>query len=209
MNRATRAQSGLDRLLLFVVFLVVLVAITPAVFGLGGIELRAGSGGTATPAPTAGPTDHGVIVLGVTGVTGGFGEDTIGVVRVVVTKAGTGPAVDATSITTNWVGPDGAVALSAADSADAQFGVDVIGSTTPNRELDRSRDRAVLTFDRGTDDVEKVDEFGRRLESGDIVTLELTTDSGTTERVTFDVPGSLGAKDSVRLPVVDYRPNSR
>jgi len=39
MTGDTRAQSGLDRLMLFVVFLVTVVAITPFVFGLGGVDL--------------------------------------------------------------------------------------------------------------------------------------------------------------------------
>jgi len=68
--------------------------------------------------------------------------------------------------------------------------------------LNRSGDRAVLTFDLGSDDVEGIDSFGRRLESGDAVTLELTTDSGETDRVRLVVPGSLGGENGVRLRTV-------
>lgn len=200
MNGDTRAQSGLDRLVLFLVFLVVVVAITPLVFGLGGVDLRAGAGTSAASAPTPGPTDPGVIVLGATGETGGFGEDTVGVVRVVVTKNGTGPAVDAASLTANWVGPDGGYVLSASgESGDAQFAVEVTGPSDAGTVFEQSGDRAVLTFDLGSDDVEGVGEFGRRLESGDTVRLELTTDSGETARTTLEVPSGLGGEDTVRL----------
>jgi archaellin len=147
------------------------------------------------------PTDPGVVVLGVTGETGGFGDDTVGVVRVVVTKDGTGPAVDAASITANWVGPDRGYALSTGggNGADAEFAVAVTGPSDDGPLLTQPEARATLTFDLGSDDVEGIGAFSRRLESGDTVTLELTTDSGKTERVTFTVPGSLGAKSSVQL----------
>ena len=199
----TRAQSGLDRLMLFILFLVVLVAITPFVFELGGVDLRAGAetDSNGTPVPTPEPTDPGVVVLGATGETDGFGDDTVGVVRVVVTKNGTGPAVDTSSMSASWVGPDRSYALSADSNGggDAQFAVDVTGPSDSETLLNQSGDRAILTFDVGSDDVDGIGEFGRRLESGDTVILELTTDSGKTERVTLTVPDELGGKTSVRL----------
>jgi flagellin FlaB len=205
MNGDTRGQSGLDRLMLFVVFIVAVVAVTPLIFGLGGVDLRPGTESaeqTPTPTPDVEPTDPGVVVLGATGETGGFGNDTVGIVRVVVTKNGTGPAVDTSSITASWVGPDRGYALSAAGSGaggDGEFAVTVTGPSDSETLLNQSGDRAILTFDVGTDDVDGIGEFSRRLESGDTVTLELTTDSGVTERVTLTVPGSLATKSSVRL----------
>jgi hypothetical protein len=202
----TRAQSGLDRLMLFLVFLVAVVALTPFLFGLGGVDLRAGtgSGGTATPTPA--PTDNGVFVLGATGETGGFGEDTVGVVRVAVTKNGTGPAVDFSSVIATWIGPDGSHVLSAASGdgsessgGDGRFAVEVTGPSASGTILNQSGDRAVLTFDLGTDDVEGIPEFGERLESGDTVTLTLTTAGGVTARTTLEVPDSLGAESTVSL----------
>ena len=203
MTGDTRGQSGLDRLMLFIIFVVAIVAITPFVFELGGVDLRADTG-TDSPesTPTAGPADPGVVVLGATGETGGFGDDTVGVVRVVVTKNGTGPAVDATSLTANWVGPGGSYALSAAGEGaggDGQFAVDITGPSDSETMLNQSGDRATLTFDLGSDDVDGIAEFGQRLESGDSVTLELTSDSGETERVRLVVPGDLGGADTVRL----------
>lgn len=201
MTGDTRAQSGLDRLIVFIMFLVVLVAITPLMFELGGVDLRAGTSQDTTPAPTPEPADPGVVVLGATGETGGFGDDTVGIVRVVVTRNGTGPAVNAASVTVTWVGPDRSYALSpeGTSGGDAQFAVNVTGPSDSGTLLNQSGDRATLTFDLGSDDVAGIPEFGPRLESGDTVTLALTTDSGNTARTTLVVPGSLGAASSVRL----------
>jgi hypothetical protein len=203
MTGDTRAQSGLDRLMLFLIFVVAIVAITPFVFELGGVDLRADTGTDSPEAtPTAGPADPGVVILGATGDTGGFSDDTVGIVRVVVTKNGSGPAVNTTSLTATWVGPDRSYALSAAGSGaggDEQFAVNVTGLSDSETMLNQSGDRAILTFDVGTDDVDDISEFSQRLESGDTVTLALTTDSGETARVRLVVPDELAEENTVRL----------
>lgn len=202
MRGETRAQSGLDRLILFVVFLVVIVAVLPFVFGLGGIDVRGTNAGGSGPAAGEPAADDGVVVLGATGETGGFGEDTVGVVRVVVTKNGSGPAIDTSTMTATWVGQSGSYALTTAGSGgsgDGEFGVNVTGPSDSETMLNQSGDRAILTFDLGTDDAGNVEEFGHRLEAGETVTLTLAADSGATTRVTLTVPGSLGGKGTVRL----------
>lgn len=191
--------------MLFVVFLVAIAAVAPFVLGLGGVDVRGtNNAGGETPVPTVPPADDGVVVLGTTGETGGFGEDTVGVVRVVVTRNGSGSTIDTTTMSATWVGPSESYSLTAADSslntgADGTFGIEVTGPSNTETTLNASGDRATLTFDLGTDDVDGVAEFGQRLESGQTVTLALTTDSGATTRVTLDVPGSLGRENSVWL----------
>ena len=204
MRGDTRGQSGLDRLLLFVVFLVAVTAVAPFALEFGGVDVRQTTDAEETPVPTVTPEDDGVIVLGATGETGGFGDDTVGVVHVVVTKNGSGSAIDTSTMTASWVGPGSSSSLTAATSetngaGDGTFDVNVTGPSDSETLLNASGDRATLTFDLGADDVEGVSEFGSRLESGDRVTLELTTDSGATTRTTFAVPGELGGKSNVRL----------
>lgn len=187
----TRGQSGLDRLVLFLVFVVAVAAITPFVFQLGGTDVRGASDAdNVTPTPTGPATDDGIVVLTKTGETSGFGEDTIGVVRVVITKTSVKP-LDTASMTVDWIDADGNYILveagNEASGADAKFSVD------------ESDGRAVLTFDLGSDDADGVEEFSRRLEAGETVTVALTTGDGKTTTVTLNVPESLGEHSRVQL----------
>ncbi|WP_340101103.1 hypothetical protein [Salinibaculum salinum] len=191
MHGDTRSQSGLDRLVLFILFLVAVVAITPFVFGLGGIDVRAtGDTTSATPTPTGPATDEGIVILSATGETAGFGGESVGVVRVVITKTGA-ETLDTAAMTATWVDAGGSYVLTApgegASGADGAFAI---------AEADG---RAVLTFDLGRDDADSVGEFGRRLEAGETVTLSLTTGDGQTTTVTLEVPDSLGDEETVRL----------
>lgn len=201
MERDTRGQSGLDRLLLFVVFVVALVAVTPFVFELGGLDLRGGETASADPSTPDELTAEGsIVVLGVTGDTAGFGGEEIGAVRVVVTTTGTEP-LDTAAWTATWLGPNGKYRL----LPTGQGGVGTDGVF----RVDGSEDRAVLIFDLGLDDADGAEEFSRRLNEGDTVTLSLTTSDGTTTTVTLDVPQSLGDEETVQLRTSAYRPNSR
>lgn len=191
MHGDTRGQSGLDRLMIFILFLVAVVAITPFVLGLGGLDVRGGGDASnVTPTPTGPAADDGIVVLSATGETAGFGGDSIGVVHVVVTKTG-GASLDTAAMTATWVDTGGSYVLTAAgesaSGADGEFAIE---------EADG---RAVLTFDLGRDDTDDVGEFGRRLEAGETVTLSLTTGDGETSTVTLQVPESPGGEESVPL----------
>jgi hypothetical protein len=177
--------------MLFVLFLVAVVAVTPFVFGLGGIDVRATEdANSATPTPTGPAADDGLVALSATGETAGFGGERVGVVRVVVTKTGA-TSLDTAAMTATWVDAGGSYVLTAAgegaSGADGEFSVE------------EAHGRAVLTFDLGRDDADSVGEFGRRLEAGGTVTLSLTTSDGKTTTVTLEVPESLGDKASVPL----------
>ncbi len=191
MHGDTRGQSGLDRLMLFILFLVAVAAITPFVFGLGGLDVRGTEDASSgTPTPTGPAADDGLVVLSATGETAGFGGNSIGVVRVVVTKTG-GESLDTAAMTATWVDTGGSYVLTAggesASGADGEFAIEEADS------------RAVLTVDLGRDDTDDVGEFGRRLEGGETVTLSLTTGDGQTATVTLDVPESLDGEESVPL----------
>lgn len=191
MHGDTRGQSGLDRLMLFILFLVAVAAITPFVFGLGGIDVRGTEdASSATPTPTGPAADDGLVVLTASGETAGFGGESVGVVRVVVTKTGA-ESLDTAAMTATWVDTDGSYVLTAAgegaSGADGEFAVE------------KTDERAVLTFDLGRDDADGVGEFGRRLEAGETVALSLTTGDGETTTVTLEVPESLGDEETVPL----------
>lgn len=186
--------------MLFILVLVVVLA-TPFVLGLGGVDVReAGAADTDGTGPGAG--DGGVVVLNANGETGGFGDASVGVVRLVVTKNGTGPAINPTTMTATWTTAGNSYVLAAAENAgsgaEGTFDVSVTGPSGSSK-LNESGDRATLTFDVGTDDVEGADEFGQRLQPGDTVTLQLTTDDGTTTTVTLRVPNDAGGKRVVSL----------
>jgi len=177
--------------MLFVIFIVAIVAVVPFLFGLGGLDVRgAEDPSSVTPTPTGPAADDGIVVLRTTGETAGFGMDSVGVVRVVVTRTGS-ESLDAETMTATWVDPGGSYVLTATDrggsGADGAFGVE------------ESESRATLTFDLGADDADGVGEFGRRLEAGDTVTLTLATGDGKTTTVTLDVPESLGEDRTVPL----------
>lgn len=200
-RESSRGQSGLDRLMLFVFAVVVIVLVVPFVLGLGGVDVRGGnldSGGTPTPNAAAGPGS--VIVLGATGEAGPDGS--VGVVRVAITKNGTGAPVDAGKLTATWTN-GGSYSLVAEESggsgADGAFGLDVTGLSESGTVLNQTGDRATLTFDLGRDDVDGVPEFGQRLQPGSTVTLWLTPDGGTTTTVTLSVSQTPDDGDAVTL----------
>lgn len=205
MQGTERGQSGLDRLMLFVVALIVIVFATPYLLGLGGVDVR----GTATPAATPTPTPNGtaepvgLVVLNASGETGGFGSETVGVVRLVVTRNGSGQPVDTTAVTANWADLNNTYTLTArgtgGSAADGEFDVAVEGPSGSDTTLTETGDRAILTFDLGTDDVDGVDEFGHRLLPGETVTFTMTTGGGKTTRLTLTVPDDTERRGTVTL----------
>jgi hypothetical protein len=194
MERDDRAQSGLDRLMLFVLVLIVVVAAIPFVLGLGGVDVRAPQNDTAETANQ--PTD--LVVLGATGEAT---TDGVGVVRVVVTKNGTGETIDAASVVGTWT--DGGAYTLTSDGATANgsavYGLSVDGPSDSGTRLAATGDRATYTFDLGGDDVDGVPEFGRELRPGETVTLSLTTPAGKTTEVTIVVSENPDSGDAVTL----------
>lgn len=191
----TRGQSGLDRLVIFVLLLVAVVFVTPFVLGLGGIDVQGADTNESALTPTNSDRDAGVFVLEASGETR---DSSVTVVRVVVTKDGSGRPIDAGRLSATWIG-NGSYTLAANESgtrADGTFGVTGSGNGTV---LNQSGDRATLVFDLGTDDVDGVEEFGRPLSGGEAVTLLLATESGETTTVTLHVPGSLDDGETVAL----------
>ncbi len=176
--------------MLFVVFIVAFVAIVPFVFGLGGLDVRGAGAPAGADTTPVGADENGIVVLRTTGETAGFGTDSVGVVRVVITRTGPEP-LDAETITATWVDSSGSYVLTPIEKggsgADGAFGVE------------QSENRATLTFDLGADDANGVSEFGRRLEAGETVTLTLSAGDGKMTTVRLEVPESLGEDGTVSL----------
>ncbi len=197
MDREERAQSGLDRLMLFVLAIIVVVVAIPFVLGLGGVDVRAPQNDTADA--TNQSTD--LTVLSVTGETTDAG---VGVVRVVVTRNGSGETIDATTVSASWTNGGGyalATTESASNGSDGAFGVSVDSPSDSGRQLAKFGDRATYTFDLGADDVDDVPEFGRELRPTERVTLQLTTDAGKTTAVVLTVPENIEPGETVNLRI--------
>jgi archaellin len=179
-----RGQSGLDRLVLFVLAVVVVLLVVPVGLGAVGLDVR-GSDGSDTGGPAR------LTVLGAAGDTAG-GNSTVGTVRIVVSNTG-GGRIDPSRLTATWVG-NGTYRVVAADAsgdADGSFTVEPLDPDRGGAILDDHSDRAVLTFDLGTDDVRGAAEFANRLRPGGTATVSLTTPDGSTARAELTVPAPL------------------
>jgi hypothetical protein len=185
----SRGQSGLDRLAVFVLAVVVVLLVVPAALGLAGIDVR--GGGPAGPG-----ADPSLVVLGVAGTVGE--NHTVGVVRVVVTNAG-GGRIDPATLDATWVGNGTYRLVASGGDADGTYTVGPVGADRADAVLDEHGDRAVLTFDLGTDDLSGAAEFAGRLEPGETATVTLVAPGGATARADVAVPVSAPAGGTVAL----------
>lgn len=203
MNSA-RGQSGLDRLLVFVVAAIVVVAALPTVLGFAGIDVRPAPENTTSETPsTPTPEPASLVVLNASGIALDEANQTVGAVTLTVTKAGSSASVDVGDVTATWAN-GGVYTVVAPESeratADATFGVDVQHiSNSSGVVLAETGDRATLTFDLGADDVDDVPEFGDELDPGDSVDVVLATGAGETTTVSIAVPESLDGKAIIGL----------
>ncbi len=187
-----RAQSGLDRLALFLLALFLVLLVTPTVLGFAGVDVRESGESADEEAPT-------LTVLGIEGVAVDGDRESVGAVRVTVTNAG-GGAIDPREMTATLVG-NGTYELVAAGedgTADGSFAVE---STDEDDDpvLRGHTERAVLVVDLGTDDVADTREVGERLGAGDSATLTFVTSDGASVRLVLSPPEPLPETGSVAL----------
>lgn len=183
-----RAQSGLDRLLLFVLAVVAVLVVAPHALGLAGIDVG--------PRPTVEETttaDHDVVVLEARGTA--LEGDTVGAVRLVVTPAPGREPVDLQEHLAVWTA-DRTRYLSAGggektdlDGAYRAAAIDGEGAV-----LRSATARGELVFDLGDDDVAAVPEFGRELEAGQTVAVTIVTPRGETSTRRLVVPDRLSGE---------------
>lgn len=187
-----RGQSGLDRLVLFVLLLVAILLVAPPALEFGGIDVREPQ--TGTPVPVE------LTVIGAEGTAIDDGRSSVGTVRVVLANTGQ-PDVDMSEFTVTWVG-NGTHTLVPAGSdreGDGEFTVGRLDDEQSGTVLSSVDERGVLEFDLGTDDVEGIEPFGQRLRPGERVTVTLTTSDGMSETKVLLVPDRLPANGSVSL----------
>lgn len=178
-GHADRSQSGLDRLLLFVVAVVAVVFLAPHLLGFAGIDVR-GTGGSPV-----GPSDHDLTILAVQGEAVD-GDGSVGALRVVVAPTHDRAPVDLRDGTV-VVGTDDVYRLAPAntDAGDADGTYTAAAIQGGGSVLQAPTDRGELRIDVGTDDVADAAEVGSRLEPGETATLTLVTATG--ERLTRQV----------------------
>lgn len=183
-SRPDRGQSGLDRLLLFVLAVVALLLVAPHVLGALGIDVD------GRPAAPPGEADHDMVVLEARGtaVEGG----SIGAVRLVVTPAPGREPVDLGEQIAIWVA-DRSTYLSPNGDLEGAYRAAVIGGE--GQVLESATARGELVFDLGeTDDVAGVPEFGSRLEPGDAVAVTIVTPRGETLTRRLEVPATVSGE---------------
>jgi len=185
----TRGQSGLDRLLLFVVLVVALVLIAPTVLGVAGIDVRPDDTDEVATA------DHDLSILAARGEAVDAQSGTVGAVRLVVSPQPGREPVDLSEGTAVWIGEE-TFDLSpvGAGSGDGQYGVTGVDGGGP--VLESATDRGSLRFDLGSDDVADVPEFGDRLMAGETATVVLVTPTGETVARQVSVPSDPPAEAS-------------
>lgn len=180
-----RAQSGLDRLLLFVLAVVALLLVAPHAFGLAGIDV--GPRPSVDGPPSA---DHDVVVLEARGMA--LDGDTVGAVRLVVTPAPDRAPVDLDEQLAVWVADRTSyLSPTAGDASDLDGQYRAAALDGDGAVLSAASSRGELVFDLGPDDVSDVPEFGRPLEAGETVAVTIVTPRGETLTRRLVVPDRL------------------
>ena len=194
---AGRAQAGLDRLLAFLLAVVVFLLVAPHVLGLLGFPVTGAQVGDGGP---SGPANLTVLGASASNVDG---EGTAGVLRVSVTAAPGSGDVELAAVTATVRTDRGYHVLPRRQASRATEGTFEIrrpdaGQSGTTLRGD-SGDRAVLWFDLGSDDLPNAREFGSRLAPGNYVSVTLVTDDGVATTRSFRVPDSLRAGETVAL----------
>lgn len=192
-----RGQSGLEKLLVFIVGITVVLAVVPAALGLAGIDIRDTSVGGTDTVPGGDDSDLEAGALTMLSSHGGEINDdrsSIGTVELLV--APSSEAVDLDDITVTWNGGDRfELTPTHVGAGDASFGTE---TTHGDTHLEVG-DKGFLRFDLGSDDLGDVQRFGDRLEPGDTVTVTVTTGDGAETRESFTVPDPLPPGTAVRF----------
>lgn len=193
-----RAQSGMDRLALFILAVLIIVAATPFVLHFAGIDVRAPPDVVAEEEAEL----PELVVLSAEGTPINEGDQSVGAVEMVVTRSTNDQPLDLSAVTVSWSN-GGAYTLSHVDGAgrgaDGEFAASMVRAGRTGHTLTESGDRAQLTFDIGTDDVVGIREFGSRLNPGETVTVWLETADGRVTTTNLTVPEPIPGGGSVGL----------
>ncbi len=177
-----RGQSGLDRLLVFVLLAIGVVFVAPYILGFAGVDVHGDS------APATAAADHDLQILAARGEAVAGDGSSVGAVRLVVSPAPGRAPVDLRDGTAIWIGEETVdlVPVGSDSGADGQYGVAAAEGGQP--VLETASARGILRFDLGTDDVADVPEIGSRLGTGETATVVLVTPHGETSTRRLTVP---------------------
>lgn len=183
----SRAQAGLDRLVLFVILVLVLLYVGPMVLGYAGIDVREGAEhDDFREFLSYGEPVYDIEVLGSSLGAIDDTNGTAGAVEVTVTSGPGQTALNLNQLQLTWVG-DETYSLRSAESGggDGTFTVSVEGGGTI---IDDSSPVGVVTVDLGTDDVRNARPVGDRLGPGETGSLIVETPDGQVTIVAVEGP---------------------
>ncbi|MHB9286051.1 archaellin/type IV pilin N-terminal domain-containing protein [Halobacteriales archaeon Cl-PHB] len=193
-----RGQVGIGTLVVFVSMVLVASIAAGVLINTAGL-LQDKSDADGTQASQQG-TDR-LVVVGETGTA--IQNGGVGMVNVTVMRGPSADEIDLRDVTVTWVGPSGAYNVVSTQSdngnQDGTFSAVLSSDVSADPVLTAESDRAVMTFDVGSDDRATVREFGDRLQGGDVVSVRITSRSGQTTAITLGVPESLSNKRAVAL----------
>jgi len=217
-RRDDRGQVGIGTLIVFIAMvLVAAIAAGVLINTAGFLQSKSEASGQQAGEQVT----NRLQVVGVSGESIDQQDNTVGVVNITVSQAPGADQLDLLNTTVQWVGPSGTYNLVANESktipptADGNFGVTAFKDSDGSAPvLNDPDDRFVMTFDLGKDDTiadddpsrdanglssDGIEYFGSQLPEGSTVTVEMTTQSGSTVSTRLVVPETLSGESTVQL----------
>ena len=185
--RQTRGQSGIGTLIILIAMILVATIAAGVFFDTIG-SLQADADQTSEESASQVTTRLGVINVVGTDIA----DNAVGTVEITVRSDSRSGLIDLGDTVAQWLGPDGSVALTKAETADSRhFSVvsarDDDNSIDGDGVLNAPSDRATLRFDASAIG-------GSGLEPGQTVAIQLNTASGGTTGVHLVVPEQLSGQ---------------
>lgn len=183
-----QAQTDVDRLFYFTTGVVAFLVIVPTVAGVAGLDIR---DATLLDDPNRESEQEDIQLLSAFGTE--IDDDEVGAVEIVV-SAREDAEVDLSQVSVSWTeSQEYQLTPPNVGAGDASFAI------SGDSLLNESRDRAILRFDLGTDDLSDADRFGERLEPGQTVQVSVVTEDGSRVTRELAVPDSLPSRPAVLL----------
>ena len=188
MTRTSRGQSGIDRLLFFIVGVVLLVAVLPFVLQFAGTPVR---GPAATGDAGSDATELRILAVQGADVKN---DGSIGSLRVVVTGTGGADTFNLQSATLIY-SADRAYHLFATSgnaNGDGVFRASADGPDAEDAAITGPLARGVFTVDLGSNEVPRIPSVGQRLRPGQQVTVTVIAPGGAAVTRNVTVPEDTG-----------------
>ena len=200
-DKDERGQVGIGTLIVFIAMVLVAAIAAGVLINTAGFLQ---SKGEQTGQQSSEQVTDRLSVVSVVGKenTGTFGDDSssgpssadVDKLEIMVSKSPGSEDIDLEEVTIQWIGPDGSVVIT--NSGTPSYSITDVKGLNSN-VLDDSSDKAKLVIDMlGTNGADTTPEV---IETGESVTLQITTPSGGTARIDLNVPESLSGESAVEL----------